>query len=190
MKLITLNTKDKSFQVTEEELESVTVEEWFLSLQIKYLDLEQEEPILTIDEEYEVFKDVYDSFKFRTFIITNISKINYYQKLGEKWLFPEWFLQEIQDKIDEIEKFKELKKHLLEIQVCVNCHQAFKPSENHPEACKFHPGKIELTSFSCCGFKSHYDQPLEYYCRTGYHVVDKFKTLGEIERYRQIFGDS
>ena len=91
MKLITLQTKDKSFQVSEEELESVTVEEWFLSLQIKYLYLDKECLIINIDEEYEVFKDIYDSFKFRSLIITNIKKIRYYQKLGEKWLFPECY---------------------------------------------------------------------------------------------------
>lgn len=189
MKFITIKTKDKSFEVSLEELELVTVDEWFLSLQIKYLDFNQQELILTVDEEYEIFKDVYDSFRFSTLIITNISKIKYYQKLGEKWLFPEWLLQEIHDKIDEIDKFKELKKHLLEIQVCVNCHQSFRPSENKPDSCKFHPGKLYLGTFQCCGLTPQSNQPLEYYCRTSYHVVDKFKTLGEIEKYRQIFGD-
>ena len=190
MKLITLQTKDKSFQVSEEELESVTVEEWFLSLQLKYLDFDKDDLIINIDEEYEVFKDIYDSFKFRSLIITNIKKIKYYQKLGEKWLFPEWLLEEIQDKIDEIEKFRELKKYILEYQVCTNCHQVFKLNENHPEACGFHPGKLYLGTFQCCGFTPQSNQNLDYYCRSSYHVMDKFKSLAEIEKYREIFGDS
>ena len=81
--MINLQTKDKLISISEEELESITVEEWFLSLQLKYLDLESDNPTLQIDEEYEIFKDLLDSFKFRTLIISDIKKIYYYEKLSE-----------------------------------------------------------------------------------------------------------
>ena len=188
--MITLQTKDKSFQVTKEELESVTVDEWFLSLQLKYLNKDDEDNIVKIDEEYEIFKDIYDSFKFRTLIITNINKIKYYQKLGEKWIFPDWLQEEIQEKIFEVDKFREIKKHLLEIEICKNCHQGFKIQDNHESACHFHPGPKNGITFTCCGFKNSDNGPLEYYCRKGYHVVDKIKTLDNLAKYKSIFQNS
>ena len=99
-------------------------------------------------------------------------------------------LEEIQNKIDEIEKFIEFKKNILEYHVCTNCLQVFKLSENHPEACRFHPGKLYLGTFQCFGFTPQSNQHLDYYCRTSYHVMDKFKSLVQIEKYLKIFGDS
>ena len=186
MKMINIQLKDKSITISEEELELVTVDEWFLSLQMKYADLESENPSLQIDEDYEIFKDIIDSFKFRTFIISDIKKIHYYEKLGEKWVFPEWLLQEIQVKILEQNRFSSIKKELLELQECKNCKKIYKESENHPTACQFHPGVYSVSHFTCCGFRPQ-GYALNYYYRQSYHSPDKFKTLTFIEAYLKIF---
>ena len=190
MKTIILKTKNKSFEVTEEELESVLVDEWYLSCLYKYQETVEDKKVINIDEEYKIFKDIYDSFKFRTLIISDVHKIKYYQKLGEKWCFPQWLLLEIENKIFEIDQFKQIKKHILEIHICVNCKQGFKITENHEDACHFHTGILYDQHFKCCG---HYNKPgetLEYYCKKGYHVADKKLALENIKKYTDIFSDS
>lgn len=186
MKMINLQTKDKLISISEEELESITVEEWFLSLQLKYLDLESDNPTLQIDEEYEIFKDILDSFKFRTLIISDIKKIYYYEKLSEKWVFPEWLIQEIQEKIMEQNKFASIKKELLELQECKNCKKIYKESENNSTACQFHPGVFSVSHFTCCGFRPQ-NNGVNNYCRQSYHSPDKFKTLTFLEAYLKLF---
>ena len=184
--MITIQLKDKNFNISLSELELVTVDEWYLSLQIKYTDLNEDNPIIEIDEEYQIFKDIIDSFKFRTLIITDIKMINYYEELGKKWLFPEWLLELITEKKIEADSFQALKKMTLDYQKCINCGVFFKVDENHKDACHFHPDKLYLGSFTCCGYepsKFNYENKT---CRKGYHGVDQNFYATMFERNRDI----
>ena len=185
MKKINLQLKDKNMVISESDLESITVDEWFLSLQIKYTDWEDDNLILEIDEDYDIFKDIVDSFKFRTLIITDVKKINYYQKLGEKWVFPVWLQDLINQKKDELDRFDKLKNELLEIQECQNCKKNYKPSENHSTACQFHPGKLVNFVFTCCGHRPNNNNIS--WCTKSYHSSDKLKTLHFIKEYQKVF---
>lgn len=186
MKIINFKLKDKSISLSEEELKLVTVDEWYLTVQKKYLDLDQENPTINLDEEYEIVKDILDSFKFQSFIITDDRKIKYYQELGKKWLFPEWLMNMIEEKIKDMDKFKVIKNELLELQECAQCHQIYKESENHAEACHFHPGEFSISYFTCCGYRPEAES-LDFYCRKSYHCPNKFKTLEFLEKYMKLF---
>lgn len=188
MKKITLQLKDKNMIISENDLELITVDEWFLSLKLKYTDLQEDNLTIEIDEEYDIFKDIVDSFKFRTFIISNVKKINYYEKLGEKWLFPDWLQDLIKKKNSNIETIEKIKNELLEIQECKNCKKNYLVSENNCNACQFHPGKLENYVFSCCGFRPS-NNNINFYCTKSYHATDKMKTLYFLKKYKNYFSD-
>ena len=186
MKIIQLKLKDQNIYLNEEELDLLTVDEWYLTLQMKYLDLENENPTINLDEDYDIVKDILDSIKFRSLIITNQKKIHYYLKLGEKWLFPEWLMNMIQDKIKETQKIDNIKSELLELQECKNCKQIYKVSENHSEACQFHPGEYSVSYFTCCGYRPN-NGSLNFYCCKSYHSSNKPRTLNFLEKYMKLF---
>jgi hypothetical protein len=187
MKYINFKLKDKDLKISLPDLENITSDEWFLSLQLKYLDLsdDNEEDInVEIDEDYDVFFDIINSFRFRNFMITNIDNINYYKYLGRKWCFPDWLQDEIEDKIKEINILNSLKKQFLELQECKNCNQVYNINENHKNACHYHSGHINVSRFTCCGFQPK-DNNIGYCCN-GYHMTDKLKLLEYIEKYRKL----
>jgi hypothetical protein len=187
MKKINLQLKDKNMVISESDLDLITVDEWFLSLQIKYTDLQDDNLILEIDEDYEIFKDIVDSFKFRTLIITDVKKINYYEKLGEKWVFPTWLQDLIKQKKDELDRFEKIKNELLEIRECQNCKKNYLASENHSTSCQFHPGKLVNFVFTCCGHRPINDNI--FWCSKSYHSSDKLKTLNFLKEYKKVFPD-
>ena len=186
MKIIQLKVKDRNIYLNEEELDLLTVDEWYLTLQMKYLDLENENPTINLDEDYDIVKDILDSIKFRSLIITNHKKIHYYLKLGEKWLFPEWLMNMIQEKIKETQKIDNIKRELLELQECKNCKKIYKVSENHSEACQFHPGEYSVTYFTCCGYRPN-NGSLNFYCCKSYHSSKKSNTLDFLTKYMKLF---
>ena len=187
MKFITFQLKNGNLKISENDLELVILDDWYLSLLIKHefsnLD---EETSIAIDEEYEIFKDIIDSFKFRTFIISDMKKINYISELAKKWCFPDWLLELIEQKVIENSSFQMLKKMTLEYQKCVNCGVTFKESENHANACSFHPGKLEFTGFKCCGYIPRDNNFEIKYCCVGYHGVNKNEYCYMFEKNHQI----
>ena len=186
MKYININLKGDILKISLNDLESITVDEWYLTLQCKYLDHEKNDLTIEIDEDYQIFKDIVDSFKFRNLIISDVKKLNYYLMLGDKWLFPDWLMELLSEKKNEIEILDEFKKNIFKYQKCINCHQNYKEAENHAEACKFHPGKLEVTTFNCCGYRTPAGSPLEYYCRKSYHASDKFSDISLMKRYFEV----
>ena len=187
MKYITFILRDKNIKISLEELESICVEEWYLTNLIKYTDLEGDELQIEINEDTELFQDILDSFRFRNLIITDSRKINYLLCLAEKWTFPEWLLESIKLKIREQNLESEIKKKLVTYSKCLNCHTVYKEEENHSEACNFHPGELLLSGiFKCCGFKNQNYGQLTYYCRQSYHMANKQNEINILERLKKI----
>lgn len=181
--MITIKLKNNQYQLSEQELELVTVDEWYLSMQVKYIDSSKN---IEIDEEYQIFKDILDSFKFRTFIISDLKKINYYLELGKKWLLPDWLMELIEERKKDSDSFQNLKKIIIDYQKCVNCGVFFKESENNSEACHFHPGQLVSGNYSCCGYRpSQFNYELKY-CSRGYHGVDQYSYAILFKKYQDI----
>ena len=186
MEVLKFNLQGTILEIPKTELELVLLDNWYLSNLINSdgdTELYKKNGYYLIYEDVQVFKDIIDSLRYRSLIITDKQKIKYYYQLCEKWCVPEWLLKElaIKEKTDEMKN--DVMKNIFTIKKCINCFVSFKEEENHNKACQFHPISLDHSNtFKCCGYNTYNPPSENNYCREGYHMSDVQQDLNLLEK--------
>lgn len=189
MDFINFNLSGEIIKIPRTELEMMLTENWYLPNLINSIgdepgDTENEAYILY--EDPLVFKDLIDSLRYQTLIITDENKLVYYIKLCEKWCVPEWLLEKLKSKLNRKEIMEEFIKNIFKVKKCINCHSTFVDTENNKDSCHFHPGKLNLgLTYECCALKMANGGP-NIYCRKGYHISNRKLDLEILNKFMEI----
>tara|TARA_B100000123_G_C25707526_1_gene418298 strand:+ start:439 stop:1020 length:582 start_codon:yes stop_codon:yes gene_type:complete len=183
------NLQGTIIKIPNEELELILSYDWYLTKLVQSeIDhpKDKENKAYILFENPQIFMDIIDSLRYHKVIISDEQKLNYYISLGEKWFLPEWFLDELNLKLEKYNSKKDFISNLFQIKQCKNCHQTYKESENHKDACQFHYQKLSGARFyPCCGHDITSNQENKFCCK-GYHISDKFLELDLLKRYLQL----
>ena len=187
MDFLKFNIQGTILEISRVELEPILIYNWYLANLLNSegdRELYEKNGAYIIYEDVQIFKDIIDSMRYHTLIITDSKKLHYYQKLCEKWCVPEWLLEELQQRL-EIDRIKnDFIKSIFSIKKCVNCYVSYKEEENHNKACHFHSDTMEDHKILiCCGYNLYHPVDNNKYCCEGYHMSDKSNDLDILERF-------
>ena len=143
--------------------------DWFFSGLIN--NTNDDEPII-LWEDKEVVLTIFDSLKFNKLTLHENVSLEYLENICNMWCVPEWLLDAIALRKQNIEICKKDSKLNSYIFECKNCGVGFKLSDNTNKSCNTHNySMISLNGgiFPCCG-RSKDDEP----CLVGYHIPKDF----------------
>lgn len=156
MNFITVKCRGTSLMLPIKEIESLTEQDWFLKLLIKYEDKSES---VELGEDINIVLSIIETLKYKKLIMYNNISLEHMYMLCDKWCVPSWILDEISDKIQ-----KKTENNLDEkIYLCQVCNIGFKKSENTNSSCKRHrlPFCGIKQNFPCCNNNEA--------CIRGYH---------------------
>lgn len=162
MNFITLECRGTKLILPIKEIESLTDQDWFLKLLVKYeSDNASVEPV-ELGEDINIVLSIIETLKYNKLILYNNISLEHMFMLCDKWCVPDWILEEITSRIEKKKSDNTDEK----IYRCLICNIGFKKSENKNNSCKKHklPYSIIISSFPCC----NNNEP----CVQGYHYCD------------------
>jgi len=182
------NLQGTIIKIPNEELELILSYDWYLTKIIESEDdipKDKENNAYVLFENPQIFMDIIDSLRYHTVIISDKKKLLYYIKLAEKWFLPEWFIEELKTKYKLNTAKQEFISNMFEIKQCKNCHNTYKESENHKDACHFHSNVISGSIFKCCGHNVYQNQENVFCCK-GYHIPDHNLQIDILKKFQQL----
>lgn len=138
---------------------------WFLKNLIEDVPNKTIVGDIYLDESKENVVSIIETLQSGKLCIRNNVNLNYFRYLCDKWCLPFWITDELDDKINS-NNFKLTNQGLFKTCTlqCQLCNKGFKIYNNEPNACRYHPGKLENDRFTCCGKRESHP------CQTSYHL--------------------
>lgn len=187
--IIKLNFRGYKVYIPREDITHTIYKDWFLDILLNkefFKEDDQDEEIF-INEDKNTALSIIETLKNNKLIILPDVSLELLLILGEKWIIPEYFLEQIRDR-KKINLFnisvEEIDNVVLE---CKNCKIGFKMMENNIKSCNFHAGRYSLTAglFECCGSDKD-----AIPCRKGYHTLSHFDLNQNYLKFKKNFKDN